>query len=112
MSDFAEKENFNERGFWSKLKNNAKQIGQGTIEKVLWLFYAFQRPDTPLWAKGVIGGALAYFVLPVDAIPDFLPGVGYTDDLGAIGAAIGIVSFYINDDVKQQAKQKLLDWFG
>ncbi|HCL3894797.1 TPA: DUF1232 domain-containing protein, partial [Pseudomonas aeruginosa] len=76
------------------------------------LYYAAQTPQTPAWAKATIYGALGYFILPVDAIPDVLPGVGYTDDLGIIAAAITAVSMYITEDVKRQASQKLQDWFG
>lgn len=48
----------------------------------------------------------------MDAIPDITPEVGYTDDVGALLAAFGIVAVYIDEDVKQKAKDKLKDWFG
>ena len=66
----------------------------------------------PAWAKTVIVGALTYFISPLDAIPDILPGLGYTDDLGLLLAANATVSVYINADTKEQAKQKMKDWFG
>jgi uncharacterized membrane protein YkvA (DUF1232 family) len=50
--------------------------------------------------------------MPLDAIPDVLPVVGYTDDLGTLAAAVGTVSMYITADVKAQAQQKLVDWFN
>lgn len=103
---------FSDDGFWNKIVKYAKTAGQEVIEKALWLYYAAQTPQTPAWAKATIYGALGYFILPIDAIPDVLPGVGYTDDLGVIAAAITAVSMYITDDVKQQASQKLRDWFG
>jgi len=105
-------QNFSEDGFWNKVVKYAKAAGQEVIEKALWLYYAAQTPQTPAWAKATIYGALGYFILPVDAIPDVLPGVGYTDDLGIIAAAITAVSMYITEDVKRQASQKLQDWFG
>lgn len=103
---------FSDDGFWNKVIKYAKTAGQEVIEKALWLYYAAQNPQTPTWAKTTIYGALGYFILPIDAIPDMLPGVGYTDDLGVIAAAITAVSMYITDEVKQQAAQKLRDWFG
>lgn len=113
MSDTKDyQEQFSDDGFWSKIGKYAKKAGQEVIEKALWLYYAAQNPVTPAWAKGVIYGALGYFILPIDAIPDIAPVVGYTDDLGVIGTALATVSMYINDDVKQLAKQKLTDWFG
>jgi uncharacterized membrane protein YkvA (DUF1232 family) len=54
---------------------------------------------------------LAYFVMPLDAIPDIVPLAGYTDDLGALAAAIGSVSMYIDDDVKEQAGNRVSAWF-
>ena len=57
------------------------------IEKALWLYYAAQQPNTPVWAKTLIYGALAYFVLPFDAIPDVLLGLGFTDDMAVLLAA-------------------------
>lgn len=103
---------FSDDGFWDKIVKYAKTAGKEVIEKALWLYYAAQNSNTPAWAKGVIYGALGYFILPIDAIPDIAPIVGYTDDLGVIGTAIAAVSMYINDDVKKLASQKLKDWFG
>jgi uncharacterized membrane protein YkvA (DUF1232 family) len=67
---------------------------------------------TPAWAKGVIYGALGYFLLPFDAIPDIAPVVGFTDDLGALAAAIATVAVYINDNVKSKAADRIETWFG
>ena len=71
-----------------------------------------QKADVPAWAKGVILGSLGYFILPVDLIPDIIPGVGYTEDLTLIAAAVGMVAMYVDDEVKEKADQKLNDWFG
>lgn len=105
-------EQFDDGGFWEKVKNFAKAAGKEVIEKSLWLYYAAQQPGTPMWAKTVIYGALAYFVLPVDAIPDPVPVVGYTDDLGALAAALGTVAIYVTDDVKRLAAEKMTTWFS
>jgi len=103
---------FDDSGFWSKVKNFAVTAGREVIEKALWLYYAAQAPETPVWAKTAIYGALAYFMMPLDAIPDVMPVVGYTDDLGTLAAAVTTVSMYITADVKAQAQQKLVDWFA
>lgn len=97
--------------FWIKLKLSAKAAGRELVEKSLWLYYAARRPDTPLWAKTAVYTALAYFILPTDAIPDFLPLTGYTDDMAAIAAAVATISNYIDDDVKALASKKLARWF-
>src|SRR5690606_41277761 len=59
-----------------------------------------------------IVGALGYFILPFDLIPDIAVGVGYVDDLGVLTAALISVAMYIDNDIKNQAKSKLADWFG
>ena len=105
-------ETFDHVGFWAKVRRFAVVAGREVIEKVLWLYYAAQSPATPAWARSVIYGALAYFVLPMDAIPDLIPGVGFTDDLGALAAAIAAVSMYIDDDVRHKTATRMAAWFG
>lgn len=112
MSTDSNSSNFDDESFWEKLKNFAKAAGREVIEKALWLYYAAQQPETPMWAKTVIYSALAYFIMPLDAIPDPIPVVGYTDDLGAIGAALVTCAAYVNEKVKDLASAKLRDWFG
>lgn len=103
---------YSEDSFFDKIKECAKKAGVKVIYMGLILFYTLQKPSTPVWAKTVIIGALGYFIVPLDAIPDFTPVVGYGDDLGALAAAIGTVAMHIDSDVKQNAKVKLKDWFG
>ena len=90
----------------------AKRAGMEVVRKALQLFYVLRRPETPAWAKRTVIGALAYLVLPIDAIPDLLPLVGFTDDLAVITAALSTVAFYVNDDVRASANAKVQAWFG
>lgn len=103
---------FSEGGFWEKVKHYAKTAGKEVIEKALWLYYAAQEKETPLWAKTTCFGALGYFISPIDAIPDVTPVVGYADDLGVLVAAVATVAAFINDNVRANAAKKLRDWFG
>ncbi|NJM59344.1 MAG: DUF1232 domain-containing protein [Oscillatoriales cyanobacterium RU_3_3] len=103
---------YSDESFWEKLKKFALTAGKEVVEKALTLYYTAQNPNVPAWAKTVVVGALTYFISPVDAIPDILVGVGFTDDLGVLLAAIATVSIYINAETKQQAKQKMSEWFG
>ena len=50
--------------------------------------------------------------MPLDAITDITPAVGYADDLGVLALAIAAVAAYINDDVREKAKQRMQEWFG
>lgn len=97
---------------FKKIKRIATKAGKKIIYPALLLFFAYQRDDTPNWAKKIMMGALAYLILPLDGIPDFLPIIGFTDDIGIIAASLATVAFYINDQVKAQAKAKVNEWFG
>lgn len=97
---------------WRKIQQFSRQAGREVIEKALTLYYAAQRPETPLWAKAVIISALAYLILPTDAIPDMLPVAGYTDDLSTLIAALSSVALAITPEVKQAARHTTEAWFG
>jgi uncharacterized membrane protein YkvA (DUF1232 family) len=103
---------YSESKFWSKLKRYAKTAGTEVVEKALLLFYAAQEEKAPAWAKGTIAAALGYFIVPLDAITDLAPGIGYADDLGVLVLAVAAVATYINDDVRVKAAKKMHDWFG
>jgi uncharacterized membrane protein YkvA (DUF1232 family) len=103
---------YSESSFWDKLKRHATTAGKEVVEKALLLFYAAQEEKAPAWAKGTIAAALGYFIVPLDAITDLAPGVGYADDLGVLVLALAAVATYINDDVRARTAQKMNDWFG
>lgn len=103
---------YSEESFWDKVKNFAVKAGKEVIEKALILYYCFADKDTPAWAKAIILGALGYFILPIDAIPDAAPLIGFTDDLGVIVAASVAVAAHIKKEHIELAKQKIKEWFG
>ncbi len=105
-------EAFSERGFRAKLKKYGGTAGKEVVEKALLLFYAFQEEKAPKWAKATIAGALGYFIVPLDAIADITPAVGYADDLGVLVLAIAAVATYINEDVRNKTAAKMRSWFG
>ncbi|ARP93036.1 YkvA family protein [Bordetella genomosp. 13] len=112
VADATYEKAYSDRRFWRKVSGHASAAGRQALEKALWLYYGVKSPDTPKWARRVIYGALGYFVLPLDAIPDLAPLVGYTDDLSVMAAAVAAVAFAITDDVKQQANDTLTRWVG
>jgi uncharacterized membrane protein YkvA (DUF1232 family) len=102
---------YSDDGFWSKLANFAKAAGRDLVDLALQLYYALQAPETPLWAKGIILAALGYFISPIDVIPDFIPVIGYADDLGVLVTAVGTVASYITPAIKAEATRTLGRWF-
>ncbi len=95
-----------EQSFWAKMADAIGQAGREVLETALRLYYALIDDDTPDWARGVIIGALIYFVSPVDAVPDVIPVVGYSDDLAVMVAAVAVVATHIKDEHRQKAH----DW--
>ncbi|MEG0388851.1 MAG: YkvA family protein [Niameybacter sp.] len=97
---------------WEKIRKFSKRAGSSVIYAVLLLYFTLQKPEVPLKVKATIAGALGYFILPIDLIPDVAMGVGYIDDLSLVTVALFQVAMYIDEDIKKQAKDKLKDWFG
>ena len=98
--------------FWEKVKKTGKSAGHEILEKAFTLYYCLLDPDTPHMIKVTIVSALGYFILPLDAIPDLTPGVGYADDLGALCIALTLAHVHIKDEHKQKAKKQLNILFG
>ena len=104
--------NYSESGLWKKVESVAKKAGIKTIYMVLLLHYVLKSPDVPLEDKAKIYGALGYFILPIDLIPDFIPAVGYSDDVAALAFALHAVWKNVTPEIKEQAQRKLREWFG
>jgi uncharacterized membrane protein YkvA (DUF1232 family) len=91
-----------EQSFWRKLRRHAGRIP--FIDQLLAAYYCAIDPRTPLQARAILYGALAYFILPFDIIPDFIAGLGYTDDAAVLAAAIRSILPHIKDDHRERAK--------
>lgn len=90
----------------------AMLLGQKVAYAVLLMVFAFRRKDTPRWARNIIIGSLAYFLAPVDSIPDLTPILGYTDDFGVLSFGLVTIASYINDDVRIEARKIMKKIFG
>ena len=105
-------ENYSDSGLQRKMKSVARWAGAKVMYAVLLLYYVLQSPTISKADKGKIYGALGYFILPTDLVVDFLPVVGYSDDLAALMIALHAVATNITPEVKSQARAKLSKWFG
>jgi uncharacterized membrane protein YkvA (DUF1232 family) len=76
-------------------------------EDALSGWFCARDPRTPARVRYTLMMALGYLVLPVDAIPDFLPLLGFSDDAAVIAAAIATVAGSITDDHREKARSWL-----
>ena len=105
------KKEYNEKSFFDKLKKVLKVVGVKGVYMLLLLYNTLQRKDIPPKEKSIIIGALGYFILPLDALPDITPIVGYSDDIFALGMAILKVMPFIDDEIKKKSKEQIKKWF-
>ena len=93
------------RGFWRKFRRVAAKLP--FAGELLAAYYcAFDR-NTPLHVKAALIATLAYFVLPADLIPDFLPALGYVDDAASLAATMRLVAAHIQPAHRQAAAEAL-----
>ena len=92
-------------GFW---RTFAKAAGQVPFaEDLVASYYCAHDPETPGKAKAVLLGALAYFVMPMDAIPDILALVGFSDDIAVLTLAIATVRANLTEAHRIAARKSL-----
>ena len=93
--------------FWPTVKKALRTIP--FMEEVVAAYFAMLDSQTPVRARLTLIGALAYFVLPFDLVPDIIFGVGFLDDASILAAAIASVRSSITDDHREAARQALAD---
>lgn len=92
--------------FWWKVRAVLGRVP--FMEDVVAAFYCATDTATPLRVKAVLTGAIAYFILPVDAIPDFFAGLGFSDDASVLAAAVAMVGSHISPAHRISAKRALM----
>lgn len=103
--------NFSRSMLIDYLKKFWHKIGLPLVYRALLLFFVLQDPRVPAKAKAIIIGALAYLISPMDGVPDCLPG-GFVDDAALIAGALVTISCYIDEGIKQRAKDTMTLIFG
>jgi uncharacterized membrane protein YkvA (DUF1232 family) len=93
------------RRFWLKLKQVAARLP--FVEDLLAAYYCAFDKETPRHVQVALLGAIAYFILPFDFIPDMLPVLGYTDDAAVLATAMRLVAAHITDDHREAARAAL-----
>ena len=93
------------REFWRKLRRFAARLP--FVEDLLAAYYCALDRDTPLQVKAALFGALAYFVLPIDAIPDVMPILGFADDAAVLATALRLVASHMRPEHRDAAKRAM-----
>ena len=93
-------------GFWRKLRRTLGRIP--FAEDAVAAFYCATDSTTPLHARAIMLAALAYFVLPIDLVPDALAVIGFTDDATVLATAIAVAGAHIRTEHRAKAKRVLL----
>ena len=92
-------------GFWPKFRRVAARIP--FARDLLAVYYSARDEETPIQAKGLMFAALAYFVLPTDVLPDFITGLGYTDDAAVLFALFNVVGRAVKPRHRQKAAETI-----
>jgi uncharacterized membrane protein YkvA (DUF1232 family) len=93
------------RGFWAKIRRTAGRTS--FAREAVAAFYCATDPATPSRVRVMLLAALAYFVMPADAIPDIIAGLGFTDDAAVLLTVWRIVGPEIKDHHRERARTKL-----
>ena len=93
------------RRFWPKLRRVVRHIP--FAEDAVALYFCALDRDTPAATKGMLLAALAYFILPMDVIPDFIPVLGFTDDAAVIAAAVALARRSIKPEHREAARAQI-----
>ena len=102
--------NYNEEDFWSKIKKYGKKICLKPLYAALYLFYSI--PKVSFIDKALIIGSLGYLISPFDLIPDYIPYVGFLEDIGFLILVYNRIKSNVDDETKKKAKDKLISIFG
>lgn len=101
----AQNERIVERGFWKKLLHLAGRIP--FADDAAAAYYCAADPATPGRVRGLLLAALAYFVTPIDVIPDFVAGLGFTDDAAVIAMTLGLIGRHVKAEHRAKAREAL-----
>lgn len=108
--DYKYQKDFSKEKLIEKLERYAHVAGKQVVYGVLILWNAWKCSTTSLSNKAAIAAALGYFILPFDVVPDFLAGIGYTDDIGVISALLVALSSSLDASIFKQAKEQMKEW--
>lgn len=103
---------YNEQDLFKKIKGFSGKLSAGALYYFLVLFYLISSKDIPTKKKLLLFAALGYFILPTDLINDFLPAIGFSDDIAFLAYTVTLVNDYISDEIREKAIKKVAKLTG
>lgn len=104
---------YSDNRFWKKIEWVAKKVGATVLLPVFTLYYMLQDDKVSLQHKAYIVGALGYFILPIDLIPDgILPIIGFTDDIAVMTLILKLVDTSVTPEIKARANARVSEIMG
>lgn len=104
---------YSDNRFWKKVERVAKKVEATVLLPVFTLYYMLQDDKVSLQHKAYIVGALGYFILPIDLIPDgILPVIGFTDDIAVMTLVLKLVKDSITPEIKARANARVSEIIG
>ncbi|MDH6358575.1 YkvA family protein [Parabacteroides sp. PF5-9] len=101
---------YSKKNFWDKIFRIARKVGATVLRPALILYYLLEDDKVPFKHKAYIVGALGYFILPVDLIPEsILPVIGFTDDIAVMALALKLVNDSVTPEIKAKADHKVTE---
>lgn len=97
-------------GFWRRLRRLVRHVP--LLDRSLAAYYCARDPETPLYARCALFGAIGYFLMPFDLIPDFIPGIGHIDDAAVMLLALRLVAHRITPEHKARGRARLARFIG
>ncbi len=102
---------YTENQFWNKLKKIGSKASSKLLFYALLLYYCLIDSNVDIKSKSMIIAALGYLIFPFDAIPDFIPALGLTDDLTALLFVYGKVKGVLTPEIEQKALSRANELF-
>lgn len=98
---------YDEKSFWDKVATLPRAVAGRVLLKALVARELLLDGGVPLWAKASLVGVLGYFLMPLDMIPDVIPGFGYADDLALLTMVLANLDWLATDEIKARAMERM-----
>ncbi len=103
---------YDENNFLTKLRKLVFRLGEEVVIHVLMLWFLLLSGKVPLKTRLLIMAALGYLVMPADLVSDFIPALGFTDDVAFLTYAFNQTSRYMDESIRKKAVEKLQKWMA